>query len=367
MRWSMLVARVFGIPLRLHFTLLVVFPLFVWALATQFGQTLTWGAAFYLALFACVTLHELAHCKVAQWYGVRVREIVLLPFGGIASLERIPEEPRKEAAIAIAGPAFNILLAIALYAFMVWVPHIMFIDPLSDPRAVFDNPTPFTQFVASAFLANVMLVVFNLLPAFPTDGGRLLRALLVALRTPYLKATAAAVVVSKLFLGLFVILAFVVPNYWLLLIAAVLYIGATGEERAVRTREGLKQLRAGHLLPQRPVGITPDTSLGQVVPLLLADSQLHFPVLERGRLLGVLSHQDLTRAIKREGGSDIPAAAVMRPPVVVSPADSLADIQRHMEERGVSVACILRHGRFAGLVSQDGLKRLLAILDAERV
>ncbi len=359
MRGTIPLTTVLGIPIRMHWTFLAFCPILVWLVSSSYGQTLLWGAILYGLVFACVALHELAHSVVAQRYGLKVREIVLLPIGGIASMERIPEEPGREAAIAIAGPAFNIVAATILLMFMWWIPGITF-----DPIEIWNNQHPFTRGTVMIFQINAIMALFNLLPAFPMDGGRLFRAFLVAAKMPYVRATSTAVLVSKGFLILFLLLGFRMPILWF--IAFFLYFGATAEEQAVKSRSNLKQLKVRDLLPQKPAGVEPETPLGEIIPLLLPPtSQRHFPVLKRGRLLGVLCHQDLARALKRDGGNDALASTVMRPPLAVSPDESLAEVQQRLEERGLPAACILRNGKLVGLVSQDVLRRLSSLLDLE--
>lgn len=358
MRGTLRLVTILGIPIRLHWSFLAFFPILVWVVASSYGQSILWGAVLYALLFACVALHELAHSVVAQSYSLRVREIVLLPFGGVASMERIPEEPGREAAIAIAGPVFNMAVAALLFAFMWLVPGIIF-----DLGAIWNNP-PLQAGVVAIFWVNIIMALFNLLPALPMDGGRLFRAFLVAMGMPYVRATSTAVLVSKGVLILFIVLGFQMPMLWI--IAFFVYYGATGEEQAVRARSSLKQLNVSHLLPQNRAAVEPDMPLGEVLPLLLPPaSQRHFPVLQQGELVGVLSYQDFVGALKRNGGSDTAVSAVMRPAVAVSPEESLAEVQQRLEGRGLPVACILDRGELVGLVAQDELRRLSNLLELE--
>jgi len=358
MRGTMNLFRAFGIPIRMHWTFLAFFPFLVWYVSSSQEQSLLWGTILYVLLFACVVLHELAHSLVARRFGLKVREIVLLPIGGVASMERIPEEPGREAAIAIAGPAFNLAVALALFIFMDRLPGIMF-----NLGAIWQNETPFTRGSVAIFQVNVIMAVFNLIPAFPMDGGRLLRAALVACKIPYIRATATAVVVSKVLLALFVVLGLFTQQWMLLAIAVVLYAGASSEEHMVRTRSNIRNIRAEHLLPQTPLTIEPGSTLGSVVPLLLSSGQTHFPVVKGGRLAGVLCHRDIVAGLKRDGGDELTARELMREPLLVSPDDALVEIQRRMEEQGITVACIVRAGRLVGLVSYDSLRRLAGLLD----
>ena len=162
-----------GIPIILHWSFLLLFPVLAWQVATLYQQSLGWGALLYGLIFLCVGLHELAHAVVAQRYGIRVRHIVLLPVGGIASLERIPEHAGQEARIAFAGPAFNLAAAAAIFGFIVWLPGVMF-----DPLDVWANPSAFTRGTVMLFQINVLMAVFNLIPIPPLDGSKLLFSIL---------------------------------------------------------------------------------------------------------------------------------------------------------------------------------------------
>jgi Zn-dependent protease/CBS domain-containing protein len=358
--WNIRIARVRGIPITLHWTFLL-FLLAYGVLGYADGGT---GAALlsvvvFCLVFGFVVLHELAHSVVAQGFGLKVRGILLLPIGGIASLERMPEEPRKEAAIAVAGPAFNIVVAVALFAFMGMHPGITF-----DYLKVEANPSIFAKGIVILFQVNFMLGVFNLVPAFPMDGGRLLRAALGAFGVPFVRATRTAVTVGWAFFILFGIVSLYTRNPMLTFIALILAMGGSTEYAAVRARSGLLHLSATHLLPQDPLGVEPTTPLGALLPYLVGGGQRDFPVIKGGRVAGMVCSADLARHLASPGGPDLPAGRVMRPPVLVSATDTLADIQHRLESDGCQVACIIRNGRLAGMVSLEGLARLSAILES---
>ena len=359
MRWSPRIVTIRGIPITLHWSFLLF--LLVYGVLGYMGGGSTEAAlsvAFFLMVFVFVALHELAHSVVAQRYGLKVRGILLLPIGGIASLERMPEEPRKEAAIAVAGPAFNIAVAAVIFAFISWHPGITF-----DVVKIDANPTAFDKGIVLVFQVNFMLGVFKLIPAFPMDGGRIFRAILGATGMPFMKATGTAVALGRVFFVLFAILG-IMYNPMLLFIAAILAIGGGSEYAAVRTRSGLAHLLASHLLPQQPLGVEPSTPLGALVPYLVAGEQKHFPVVYNERVVGVLCGPDVARHLASPEGPRLPADRVMRAALLVSAGDSLADIQRRLESASCPVACIISGGRLAGLVSLEGLARLSSMIGA---
>ena len=357
MRWSPRLVTIRGIPITLHWSFLL-FLLAYGVLGYMEGgsRAAAFSVAIFLLDFAFVALHELAHSVVAQRFGLRVRGIILLPIGGVASLERMPEEPRKEAAIAVAGPAFNLAVAGALFGFIVWHPGITF-----DIMKVEANPGAFAKGIVLLFQVNFMLGAFNLVPAFPMDGGRIFRAILGGFGVPFVKATGWAVNLGRFFFIVFAILG-VLYNPMLLFIAAILALGGGSEYAAIRTRSGLAHLSAAHLLPQRPLGVEPSTPLGALVPYLVTGEQKHFPVVRNDRVVGMLCGPDVARHLATPDGPALPAERLMRPPVLVSADDSLADVQHRLESASCPVACIISGGRLAGLISLEGLARLSALI-----
>lgn len=232
MRYTVAAGTYFGIPVRIHWT----FPLVLAALGAEAGIAGTWADAFravglVVAVFVCVTLHEFGHGLAARRYGIKVRDIVLLPIGGMARAERIPERPREEIVVALAGPAVNFGLAALLLAVATLV---------GAPAAVGAHP------ISDLLVVNLLLGTFNLTPAFPMDGGRVLRALL-ALRFPYPRATAIARAVGQSIAQAFIVVGFVDLSFAVLpLIALFIFVGAAREEQMIRAR-------LAALSPQRPV------------------------------------------------------------------------------------------------------------------
>ena len=222
MRYTARLLTAFGIPVRVHAT----FPLALIAFGTEGYLRAGWSEmlasiALVCVVFVCVVLHELGHSLRAVRYGVVVRDIVLLPVGGMARVERVPEIPRQEIAIALCGPAVNAVIAAGI-ALGLWATRHPF-DPNSD-------------FVSGVLVVNLALVFFNLIPAFPMDGGRILRGLL-AMRAPYLDATRVAKNVGLVIAQLFALTGFVVPEFNVLpLIAVFIFVGAISEEDMVLAR-----------------------------------------------------------------------------------------------------------------------------------
>lgn len=235
MRFTLKVATFFNIPLRVHITfplILLLFGIEGWAHGGW--RDAVWGMWFVLLIFACVVLHEMGHSLQARRYGVVVRDIVLLPIGGMARAERIPESPREEIVVAISGPLVNFTIA-GIIALARWL--------LGLPLLAEDD------FVSNLLIVNLALGIFNLVPAFPMDGGRILRGLL-AMWMPYLKATRIAKDVGLLIALLFILAGFVYIELSMLpLIAVFIFFGAISEEKMIRARLAT---RASSVSPPSP-------------------------------------------------------------------------------------------------------------------
>jgi stage IV sporulation protein FB len=225
MRWSWKVATIAGIPIRIHATFFLLLAWLAWAARGGGPREVLGTVGFILAAFACIVLHEFGHALMGRRFGVVTKDITLLPIGGVARLDRMPRRPPEEVAIALAGPAVNVAIAAVLLLFMHLSPGVYdFGDPLLYQRS----------FVAPLFLWNLLMAAFNLIPAFPMDGGRLLRALL-AMRLDYVRATRIAAKVGQGIAVLFGILG-VLWNPMLILIALFVFLGAGQESAFVQMR-----------------------------------------------------------------------------------------------------------------------------------
>jgi len=236
-RWSLKIGRVSGIGLYLHVTLLLLFGLIAYAGFVEMGtRGAAWSLALVAAILTCIMLHELGHSLIAQRLGVQVRSITLLPIGGVAALKSIPEKPWHEIAITLAGPTVNLVIAAALMPFTGLPPHLFLIS----------MPYDVHSFLATVVNANLTLFLFNFIPAFPMDGGRLFRALL-ALVMSFPRATVIAATVGQ---GLAIVFVLVGLKFslWLVVIGVFIFIGAEGEEKVVRTRSLLRDLEVEEVM-----------------------------------------------------------------------------------------------------------------------
>jgi Zn-dependent protease len=329
MRSSYRLFSIRDIAIRMHIT----FPLIlIWA-AIQFGVTASnpiAGAAFgivvILFLFAIVTAHELGHSFAALRYDVPVKDIILLPIGGVASLEKIPEKPREELVVAIAGPAVNFVLAIILGIVAV-AGNLAITGPTS---IITDLERITVEGVFSyIFIYNLFLGIFNLLPAFPMDGGRVLRALL-ATNMPYKNATSIAATVGKGMALLFGLIGFLGGGLFLILLAFFVYIGAGQEEKMVRTRTGLRGVTVDQAYSRGIETLSPSNTLRDAVNLTLTSTQASFPVCQDEQLVGLLSYPALARALQdHDPDATIDQVMVQNVPQI-TPDDDLFEAQQRL-------------------------------------
>ena len=349
--WSWRFARVAGIELRVHLSFLLVILLGAW----QWGGLGLRGAVFGIVLtlltFASVTLHELGHSLVAKAFGIPVKDITLYPIGGVARLGRRPKTPGQEFLIAIAGPAVNVVLALGLGAWGVALyTQPVLKDALMNART--EQPTMITLF-AIMILSNAILAVFNMLPALPMDGGRVLRAVLSWFVGAEKATNVSALIARVLAVGLMSVGVFMSPsNPMLVIIALFVFVGAgqeVNEQRLGRVLEGVQV--ADVVSPYAPK-FSPATTLGEAVKMLTMTHYEAIAVEHFGTLLGVVTSKDILRAAGEQGAFGYIAGLVRREVPTVDARDSLEVARFKMNEASVSFVAVLREGLFLGLVTE---------------
>ena len=295
MRWSFKVARVAGIEVKIHVTFLLVLAYFGVIYWQQGGvRGAVEGVGFTLLLFLCVLLHEFGHAFAARAYGIRTPDITLLPIGGVARLERMPDKPVQELVVAVAGPAVNVLIALALIAFMAAKVRMADLTDIDRGGGLLGN----------LLYMNVMLVAFNAIPAFPMDGGRVLRALLAMVMDYTLATTIAARVGQVLAVG-FAVASFFGPSM-LLFIAVFVFAGAQQELAFVRFRSGAANRRVSDLMRAGYSAIPTGTPVEHALALARTGKQGVFPIVdERLRAIGIVSVQALEKAMAGGFGSQL--------------------------------------------------------------
>ncbi len=358
MRWSFRIGRIFGIEFRIHvaFLILLFFVFVAGALSKQGSpQKGAMGVLFLCSIFACVLIHEIGHSLIGRRFGKEAKSITLLPIGGVATMEEMPEKPGQEIAMAIMGPFINLAIAGALYLAVgqktgVGAPHIF--------------PNSAAEFLAGLIGANVVLAIFNMVPAFPMDGGRVFRGLL-ALKLDYVQATTIAATVGQalamvfVFFGLFF-------NLFLALIGIFLYMGAGSEKRQVVLRTALHGVPASQVMVTDFRVLRPDELLSQVMEHIFHGCQPDFPVVGDEGLEGILTRKEILSSI-HEKGLDVQVREVMdRDFLRFPPETSLEDVYRRLVSADRTAAAVIGGGELKGIISLDGISRYFMIRDAMR-
>lgn len=355
MKSSWRIGRVAGIDVHLHFTFLLLLG---WVAVSHYLQKQSWadalaGLGFTLSLFTIVVLHELGHALMARRFGIRTRDITLLPIGGVARLERIPEKPQQELLVALAGPAVNVVLAALLFGVLIVGAEL---------SAAKEFKLVGGHFLANLMWVNVSLAVFNLLPAFPMDGGRVLRALL-AMRMGYLRATKIAASIGQGmawvfgFIGLF-------TNPFLIFIALFVWMGAAAESGQVQMKSALAGVPMSGVMMTDFRVLAPDDTLARAVEHILAGCQQDFPVVDGGRVIGVLTRSDLLTGLAKQGQL-APVADVMHRNVRAAEAGEMVEsVLASLQGDECRVLPVLRNGELAGLVTMENLGEYMLIQTA---
>jgi stage IV sporulation protein FB len=353
MGWSFPIGTVKGTVIRIHLT----FVLFlIWIGVSHYAQggqrAAVEGLLFITLLFACVLLHEFGHVFAARRYGVQTPDITLLPIGGVARLERIPEKPAEELVVALAGPAVNVAIAAVLFLVLGGLPSM-------DDGTQVQNPG--VGLLGRLAWVNISLVVFNLIPAFPMDGGRVLRALL-AYRLGYTRGTRIAAGVGQA-VAFALGLAGLFGNPLLIFIALFVYMGAAAEASAAQMRDAGRGMIASDAAETRFEGLPTTATVEDAVERLLRTSQHDFPVVDgAGRLRGVVTRDDMIRAL-RERGPDAPVLEVMRRDIpVLNHRQPLDEAMRTMREGGhPAVGIVDAEGKLVGLITPENVGELMMV------
>ncbi len=364
MRGAFRIATLRGIPIRLHYSFLLVLPLLVWLFGQFFrntaeaahvpperlaGSPYLWGLGLVVALFLSVLVHELAHSLYALRKGGEVSDITLMMIGGVSRITRMPEGPRHEALMAFAGPATSLLLGALFLALSV---------PLRDARS-------YNLYFAVVNLGglNVFLALFNLLPAFPMDGGRILRALLTG-RLGRVRATQVAGAVGKVFAVLFGFYGLLNGNFFLLFIAFFVFMGAAGESREVLVQSLLARVRVRELMVARTASVDAEDSLEVVAERMRTERRRALPVLEAGRVVGLVTLATV-RQVPAPRRAGVPVREVALPVPALSPESTAWEALQEMGQRRLPQLPVVQEGVLVGTLTQDDVMRGLELRELE--
>ena len=370
MKTSFQIGKIIGIPIKVHFSFIIILALFAWAFAAESfsvfgfdigfaGLPLSLGVQFLLGgivavfLFICVLLHELGHSYVTQKFGYKINGITLFIFGGVSQTEEIPRNPRQEMRIAIVGPAVSVLIGVVFY-----LVHI-FINQFSGSLSL--------QIVSISFSTlafyNLLLAGFNLIPAFPIDGGRVLRAGL-AMRMDYGKATRLASGFGKsiaIFLAVFGIF----YSLWLTFIAIFIYLGASQEQQALGVSLALENVKVKDIMTPNVESVSPDMSLRKLSEYMFSHKHLGYPVMENDKIIGTVSILDI-RGVGKERQDSVLIKDVMHKDFFsVSPGDEAMDASKTMARNHNDRLIVQENGHTVGIVSWSDILHAIKMKEGQ--
>ena len=359
MKWQWKLGRFAGIDVFVHATFLLLIG---WVGYSHWLENRNWGEVlsgilFILALFLCVVLHEYGHALTARKYGIRTRDITLYPIGGVARLERMPEKPIEELWVALMGPAVNVVIAAILFVYLYVTNTLVPLTALTVASG---------SFTERLMVVNIWLVLFNLIPAFPMDGGRVLRALL-AMRMDFVRATQVAATIGQ---GLAFVLGFIglFSNPFLLFIAFFVWIGASQEAGAVQVKNTVSGIPVTRAMLTDFKTLSPRDNLSQVVALILAGSQHDFPVVDaNGRVAGILERDAFMKALTEHGQSVPVMDFIRRDLPEIDSYEMLEMALNRLQESGSKTLPVTHAGKLVGMITMENITEYLMIRSALRV
>lgn len=364
MKWALYLGKIAGIKLYMHWTFLILVG-WIFLMYFQVGNNIRdglMGVAFILTIFVCVILHEFGHSLTARRFNINTRKITLLPIGGVASMERMPEKPGQELWVAIMGPMVNVFIALILYLYLKATGGIPTMDELWEIQ---ENEQPLisgVNFLFNLLLVNLALVAFNLIPAFPMDGGRVLRALL-SYRFDRAQATNIAARIGQ-FLAIVFVFAGFYTNFWLVFIGVFIFLGAGGEASYEAARTILSGYKVRDVLMTRYTLLAPGDTLNQAVQALLDGQEKEFLVGHGEVVQGVLTRDSIIKGLN-ELGREAPLSNVMRKDfITLEPDMELQEIYHKMITNGCSVGPVYQGTKLLGIVDRENINELLLVKKA---
>lgn len=346
-KYSLKLFTVFGIPIELHVSFLILM-LFIYAVAALnlFPGINLLLAVLITLVFVTVVIHELSHSYVAQRYGVKIERIVLLPIGGVSAMEEIPKDPGQEFRIAVAGPATNFVIAGVCYI-MVFLGASYLSANLQDAIYYFA-------------LVNLILGGFNMLPAFPMDGGRVLRAYLAG-RMSYVRATRLAANIGKQ-LAIIMAIVGVFYNIFLILIAVFIYIGAEQEYRTIMVSTLLEGITVGNVMTREVQTVSPETPISEVLNLMFQKKHMGYPVLENGNLVGILTFHDVS-GVAPDRRSEAVRFFMTREIISTYPEEPVTDALERLNRKQIGRLPVLSEGFLVGIISKTDILRAVEVMN----
>jgi Zn-dependent protease/CBS domain-containing protein len=370
MRWSLRIGRILGIPIYLHFTFLIILPFFAlvfgFAYSEFFGFKIGFanlavddlgkallGTAAAVVFFASILIHELCHSYVALRNGYKISGITLLIFGGVSEIEEQPGEAKGEAWMAFVGPGSSLLIGVVVSALYLLT---------KDLSGGVELQALVLMFSLIGFY-NILLGLFNLLPAFPMDGGRVLRALL-AKRVGFLKATKSSVDIGKAFAVAMGVFGLLTLNFILILIALFLYTGAEGEYQQTKVTTLLTGIKVGEIMTREVSTVTPEETARELLGRMLREKHMGYPVMEGENLVGMVTFQDVTM-VPDERRDAVKVREIMTKNVIhVPPYMEAVDALKVFNDRSIGRLVVLVDGKLVGILSRTDMVRAMDLLAA---
>jgi Zn-dependent protease len=356
MKWSLSLGRIAGIRLLVHWTFLI---LLAWVVFTEVGRgsnlpTILFTIFFVLCIFGCVVLHELGHSLTARRFGIDTKKITLLPIGGVASLERMPDDPKQELLVAVAGPAVNVVIAIVLYLVILATGATI----PTEAEGVLNS----RNFLWSLLTINIILVVFNAIPAFPMDGGRVLRALL-ALRIDRVRATQIAASIGQ-FIAIGFVFVGIFYNPFLVLIGIFVYFGAQSENVMVQHLEFLKGHTVREAMMTNFTTLPPDATVKDAVDQLLAGSDTDFIVADGEQVLGIITRATLIGALKEGKQHALAQDIMLRDFETFDVRDKMTNVYARFQRRKHSFFPVVEDRKLIGAINMENVNEFIMVQSA---
>jgi Zn-dependent protease/predicted transcriptional regulator len=352
MRWSIKIGRIAGIDVFIHttFFLLIGWIGFSYWIDTRNLTAVTTGVGFLTAIFMCVVLHEFGHALAARRFGVSTKDITLLPIGGVARLEKIPEDPKQELWVAVAGPLVNVGIVILL-AF--WLLLTSTFEPITSISLTRGN------FSERLLVANLVLVGFNMLPAFPMDGGRVLRSFL-AMRTDYTSATQTAATIGQAMAFVFGFIG-LISNPFLIFVAFFVYIGAQNEAQQVLMKSFLRGVPVREAMVRQFQFLSRFDRLFRAVDILLGEIQKDIPVVDDGRIVGILTHSSIIEGVKTSG-DQVQVSEVMSTEFQTADYNEMLDsVLGRLQECNCQTMPVLYNDQLVGLITLENVGQYIRL------
>ena len=381
MKWSWRIATISGIGVYLHVTFLILVAYFVLNILSGGGSLMdVLGIVLLLAaVFSIVVMHEFGHALAARRYGIKTQDITLLPIGGVARLERIPEDPKQELVVAVAGPAVNVVLgALCLLALLIagtaFLSGVLsgglntmlgYLFQTPSITSIADLPAVALYVVFQMLAVNIMMVAFNLLPAFPMDGGRVLRAIL-AMWTDRVRATRIAAQVGQSMAVLFAVVGLLTSHPMLMLIALFVWISAGAEAAHVASQSAMGGTTVRHAMITRFQTVAPDNTLEDVTVHIIGGYQQDFPVVEGSDVVGMLTRGDLLKALAQHSRETRVSDVMQRTFERADAAEQLTRVFERLQHCRCHSLPVLEQGRLVGVIDMENVGEFIALRSAMR-